>query len=442
MNAINKVGPGLVHFACVDYVGIARGASFASTELGQRLERGLEWAASRLVLNPFNQSVKNICAGQADLRLMPDRCSEIFLPAQIAGISPLHYFLSDVVDIDGQPWAACPRHFLKLQMDRLAETGMTLQASFDHEFMLTDIAQPSAAYSLHAAREEEQLLSVIMQALQQVGVAPQLCLAEAAARQFKLTCSMINLLAAADRAVHLREIVREIGRQRQRALSFSPKLSNYGGSNAVLLRLSLSVQQRPAAHQPSARQGSSALDMARQFCAGLHRHLKALTAISAPAVVSYQRLKPQSGNPLYACISEQQSDAALRINFSQPERDSLAAQQIDIEYRAADALASPYLLLGAALAAGLAGVQQQLDMPALVNTELAAIPSTEYDSAGISLLPSSLHEALRLLKNDTVLAEAMGSELLRLYLAVKRSEIEALTGYGSQKICSEYQRIY
>ncbi len=119
----------------------------------------------------------------------------------------------------------------------------------------------------------------------------------------------------------------------------------------------------PATHDPADALGLSV--MARRFCAGVLAHLPALCAITAPAPVSYLRLTPNRWAPTVIDIRAQDRAAALRVcPVFAPEGAEDTARRFNIEFRVADAAASPYLALGALIFAGADGVRRGMELPA------------------------------------------------------------------------------
>jgi len=102
------------------------------------------------------------------------------------------------------------------------------------------------------------------------------------------------------------------------------------------------------------------------------------------------------------------------------------ARQFNIEFRVADATASPYLALGALAHAGLDGLRQK--------RRLADIPP--------ATLPTSLAQALDLFAASTATGIWFGAAFHDLYLRFKRAELRALAGLDEAAICDRYAAIY
>jgi glutamine synthetase len=170
--------------------------------------------------------------------------------------------------------------------------------------------------------------------------------------------------------------------------------------------------------------------------------MSALVALTAPGVTSYQRLKPHSWSAGYACIGDRNREAAVRIAPVNGRSQTPVAHQANLEFRPSDALASPYLALGALIAAGLDGMAQELALPELLTTDPDAIAAADYERYGMHPLPATLGEALDALAGDVVLRQAMGDTLFGVYRNVKQSEIAAMTALSDRDARSAYARVY
>src|SRR5262249_40119272 len=137
----------------------------------------------------------------------------------------LELMLCDIVELDGRAWECCPREFLRAAVRELEEqAGLTLSASFEHEFQLV-LDRPSAlGFSLRAQREAERFATLVMDALKQARVQPERFFAEYSDHQFEIPVASADALVAADRAVVMREVVRDVARREGTRATFTPVL--------------------------------------------------------------------------------------------------------------------------------------------------------------------------------------------------------------------------
>src|SRR5207244_9664002 len=136
--------------------------------------------------------------------------------------------------------------------------------------------------------------------------------------------------------------------------------------------------------------------------------LPSLCAVGAPSAASYLRLVPSHWAGCFGCWGLENREAALRFVTGASGSEPTAA---NAEVKCFDAAANPYLLLGALIAHGLAGMAGARRLPAEVGGDPALMDPAELHRLGVSRLPQSLPEALEHLEADTVLREAMGGPL-------------------------------
>jgi glutamine synthetase len=105
----------------------------------------------------------------------------------------------------------------------------------------------------------------------------------------------------------------------------------------------------------------------------------------------------------------------------------------NLEFKPADASCNPYLAFGGLAAAGLDGLERELQAPEPLSVDPAALPVREREAAGAYRYPATLEDSVKALEGDEVLMEALGDLLARSYLAVRRSEWEAYTAMPEEE---------
>ena len=176
------------------------------------------------------------------------------------------------------------------------------------------------------------------------------------------------------------------------------------------------------------------------FAAGIVRHLPALVALTAAATVSYQRLVPHRWSAAFDNLGLRDREAALRICPVREDGD--VARSYNLEYRAADAAASPHLLLAALVRAGLQGLREGLATPEPTEEDLALCSEAELTARGIRRLPTSLPDALAALEADEIARGWWPPQLLDVYLKHKRGEIALLEGLTPEEQAERYAKVY
>src|SRR5690606_25321079 len=218
-------------------------------------------------------------------------------------------------------------------VDELRRAGYELRVSFEHEFVLRD-APTSAPFSFTRMRAAEPFGSQLVTLLQETGLQPENWLPEYGDGQFEITLRPASALAAADRAVLLRELVRDLARRHGRSVTFAPLLQPDGIGNGLHVHFSLhTMSGEPALYDADAPGRLSAAGAS--FAAGVLAHAPALTAVTAPSATSFLRLTPHRWSTAGAYLGEHDREALLRI--CPTAGHAPPAGQFNLEFRAADA---------------------------------------------------------------------------------------------------------
>jgi glutamine synthetase len=361
-----------------------------------------------------------------DTRLMPDPTAAVALAASPGwAIAPV-----DQRDQEGEPYPGCPRTFARTMLDRLAGTGLELRSGYEVEFFLgrrepatpdgedpPAPAHPGPAYSAIALAEVEPFATDLLRALEQQGTGAMQFHPEYSRGQLELSVPHRPGIAAADTNLVVRHTIRAVARAHGWTPSFAPVVFAGLVGNGAHLHLSLWKRGRNAFDGGDGPEGMTR--EAEAFTAGVLASLPALTAITCPAVISYQRLQPHRWSGPWACWGRENREAALRFVTgmvgSRPEAANLEVKTID-------PAANPYLALGAIVAAGIDGLERELSLPEPVLDDPASLTAARRRSLGVRQLPASLGAAIREMERSTVLREAMGEVLFEAFLATRRAE--------------------
>jgi glutamine synthetase len=417
----------LIIVCTCEMAGRVRGKGFPAAELPGRLISGVGWIPTNAMISALGPIADTPFGAKGELLLVPDPATETHVDFGDDGAAE-HFILGDIRNVDGSPWTCCPREFLRGALKALDEVaGLTLLAAFEHEFTYDGVTdRPGAPYSLDAWRRQGLFGEVLTGALRQANVVPDSFMPEYGARQFEITCKPSVGLRAADEAVVLREITRSTALRLGHEASFTPIQHPAGVGNGVHIHFSFRDRLgRPATHDAAGPFGLSAA--ATHFAAGVLHHLPALLALTAPCPVSYIRLRPGRFAPTTVYLADADRDASMRVCKppSLPGMD--VARQLNLEFRAADAAASPYLALGALVHAGVDGIRRERALPAP-------------DAA--TALPSSLAEALSALEQNEAAHEWLGPVFMDAYLRHKRAEIGMTETMTEEERCALYAQAY
>ncbi len=419
-----------------DLAGLVRGKAFPLADLEERVMFGVGLTGSNIMLSAFGPIYVSPFGTYGDLKLVPDLSTRTAIPA--TETADIELVLGDIRTLENAAWSCCPRSFLRRGLDALeAEHGLRLLAAFEQEFVYTGVPDaPGTSYSFDRFRSAGSFPGRVFGVLRDADIVPDSFLPEYAARQFEITVKPRQGLRAADDAVLVREIVRACAALADARAAFSPVLEPAGVGNGTHIHFSLQDRSdRGVMYDAQSPFGIS--PRAQPFVAGVLEHLPALTALTAPSVASFFRLRPNKWAPVWANLGERDRGAAVRVCPLFGGDAATAARDFNVEFRVADATASPYMALGALVHAGLDGLRRNLALPRHPQG-----PGADYAAAGVRMLPRSLAQALDMLAATPAARGWLGDELLAAYLMFKRAEIDAVAALTDDETCRRYAEVY
>lgn len=350
-----------------------------------------------------------------DLSLRPDFASLARLPYAPGNAA----VACDILD-RGEPWPLCPRTFLRRTADRTAAVGWDVRVGTELEFQLfraqpwqesgelvaadsTAFAQESG-FDAHAA-----FLADVLGALAAQQVLVHQLHPESGGGQFEISLRHLPPVAAADAVITARQTIHAVAAAHGLIVSFLPVLAPDGVGSGMHVHISVTGS------------GTDGLGEDRDaVVGGVLEHLPALLALTAPTPMSHVRFRPHYWAGAFRCWGYENKEAALRVTRS---TDGVVR---DVEYKAMDTTANPYLAFGGLLAAAIDGAERRLVPPPPFDGDPGLLSPAERDELGIAALPSSPAQPQAALAADEVLREAMGERLHRTYLALKAEESRQL----------------
>ncbi len=414
----------LIRFLYCDNGGIIRGKATHASRLAARIREGI---GQTLAMQAFT-GVEGLAEVEGmgpvgEFRLIPDPNTFAILPyAPNAGS-----MMCDMLRLDGQPWEACPRSFLKRMVAQLATQGMRAEAAIEHEFYLARRvngvyvpADYSLCYSSIGLDEQAGVMDAILETLEGQGVAIELFHTELGPAQQELSIHHADPLRAADTVCLVRETVRGIARQFELFATFAPKpwLEQAGSGAHIHLSLWENADNAKNLFYAAGERGNLS-ETGRYFIGGVLRHIRGLLALTCGSPNSYRRLLPHYWSSAYNAWGFDNREGAVRVPCGVWGREATSS---NLELKCSDHSGNPYLAIGGLIAAGLDGISNQIDPGEPQEIDPGNYSDEERASRGIRRLPTTLDEALDELEQDDVLTSALGPLLTSSYLAVRRAE--------------------
>ncbi|MEM7696138.1 MAG: glutamine synthetase family protein [Pseudomonadota bacterium] len=430
----------LIFAATSDISGKVRGKAFPADQREKRLKRGVGWTPTNVQMTCFDTIAESPFGALGDLLLIPDPAAEVHA---VLGERHEHFMLGDIVSLEGEPWDFCTRSLLKAALDRLERVAsVSLLAAFEHEFQITtDPPMVGEGYGRAGFEAQRMLCETLMSQIEAAGFSPDSIMKEYGAHQYEVVIGPEVGVRAADAAVIVRELTRSIARSLGDTATYAPILDPASVGNGVHIHMSfLNADGTPAAYDAAGPSGMSALTGA--FSAGVLKYVDAFLAFTAPSVISYLRLTPHRWSAAYNNLGFRDREAALRICPVTAKEPAAIERQFNIEFRAGDAAASPYLALAAIIHAGCQGIEEGLSPPTPTEEDLSLLSDDALAAGGFVRLPQSLEAALTRLEGSATVRGWFPETFVPVYAAHKRNEIAFVAEMDEAARCAAYAATY
>ena len=418
-------GIDFVRFEQTDTHGIARSKTVPARHFREFAEHGLNF-----ILGQLGFDIQSGVAlgtgyledlGFPDSRIIPDLGTYTIVPwaDKTARVLCEPYFQ------DGRPAMAAPRAVARKLLGELEASGYRLLSGFEYEFYVVnrETHQPPfpgiQIFSTLRNSFDEPFVYQILRGMDAIGVDIITSNAEYGPGQMEINFAPATGIAAADQAFTFKNGVKEIAQRNGYMASFMTKPYADQSANGCHYHHSL-IEVKSSRNAFNSGGAGTVTDLARWWLGGQIAHARALTALVSPTVNCVKRYKLWSFAPTNTTWGVENRSVGFRLK-------GLGGRGAHIENRMPGGGSNPYLVMAGVLAAGLDGIKNHLEPPA----ETTGIA---YGLSGVTDLPTRLEHALDALEGDPVMRSGLGEEFMKLFLAVKRHEINkaqtAIANFG------------
>ena len=425
-----------VRFVFVDHAGIPKCKAVHRDSFERRVSAGVGLAKGVLALDPSGAlHPESGLSPVGECRLVPD----------LSTLTPLPFARGqamvscDMTEPDATtPWDGCPRSALRRVLGRLAERGYRSVASYEAEFYVRGPEGPldrtpyAGSFALTPAAA---FVAELAETLEEMGIRPEQCHAEVGHGNLELSVGEVEALGAADRRVQVLETIRGVAHRMGLEVTMAPKPYLDQAGNGHHLHLSVYEDDAPVLFDTSGALSGPGSG----FVAGILEHLPAVMAFTTPSPNSYQRLAPGMWSSAFTAYGLDNREAAVRLASPVAGAESATA---NVEIKPVDVTANPYLALAAVLAAGMDGMERDLDPGEPTTVDPATLSEGERTERNIHPLPASLDESLDALERDEVLIEALGEPIVRTHLAVGRAQAAIARSLPPEEVAAAAAMIY
>ncbi len=325
--------------------------------------------------------------------------------------------MADLGWADGADVVASPRQILRRQLDRLAERGLVANAGTELEFIVFRTSYEEAWTRAYRDLEPANLYNIDYSLLGTARVEPlirrirnEMAGAEMTVENSKGECNLgqheINFLygpalrTADDHAIY-KNGAKEIAAQEGHSITFMAKWNEAEG-NSCHIHCSL-------AHEGGGNAFGDDRQMFDRFVAGQLAALRELTLFYAPHVNSYKRFAEGSFAPTAVAWGADNRTCSMRVVGH--------GQSLRVENRLPGADVNPYLALAAMIAAGLNGIDSELELEPPMEGNAYASDKPR--------VPKNLYDARDLFAGSDLAQEAFGKEVVDHYLNHAQVELDA-----------------
>jgi glutamine synthetase len=325
--------------------------------------------------------------------------------------------LADLEWLDGTDVVASPRQILRRQLARLAERGWNAFAGTELEFIVfNDTYEEASAkgyrdlvpanlynvdYSILGTARIEPLIRRIRNEMIGADMRVENSKGECNFGQHEINFHYDQALATADDHVIYKTGAKEIASQEGYAITYMAKYNELEGNSC---HIHCSLQEEGGGNVFADDDATF-----NRFLAGQLACLRELTLFFAPQINSYKRFAEGSFAPTAVAWGNDNRTCSLRVvGHGQSKR---------LENRLPGADVNPYLALAAMIAAGLHGIDNELELE-------PAFEGNAYESDK-PRVPHTMYDARDLFSSSAVAKEAFGDDVVDHYLNRARVEIEA-----------------
>ncbi len=351
---------------------------------------------------------------KSDMIIVPDLSTFLILPheeneARVIG---------NIYDATKQPFFGDPRFILQRAKEHVMKNGFDeIKFSPEMEFYVFD-DQEDGSYDINEKQgyfipspfdNVKAFRKKVSEYLLDSNINVKYHHHESGKNQHEVEIKSLDVLDAADYCIYFKFLTRDVARRFNLVVTFMPKPFSHDAGSGMHAHVALYKNHKNMFFDESDPYHLS--QIARYFIGGILDHSRGMAAIANPTLNSYKRLIPNFEAPIYIAWARHNRSSLIRIP---------ARKNIDVEIRNGDPAANPYLFFATLLYAGLDGIKKKITYEPIEKNIYKM--SEESTTLGIKKLPTNLFEALEELQSDTTIIQAIGKDVIDLFVETKIKE--------------------
>ncbi|MFH1481571.1 MAG: glutamine synthetase family protein [Pseudomonadota bacterium] len=418
-----------IQFWFTDVLGMLKSFAVTPSELEEGMTEGMGFDGS---------SIEGFARIQeSDMIAKPDPTTFQLVPWR-SGERPVARMFCDILNPDGTPYEGDPRYVFKRLLKKAADKGYSFNVGPELEYFYfknnegTEILDTGGYFDTRPLDVGSTLRRETIFALQSMGIQVEYSHHEVAHSQHEIDLRYDEGLRMADKTMTYRIVVKEIARQNGIYATFMPKPMFGQNGSGMHVHQSLFQGDRNAFYDPDDSYNLS--DLARHYIAGLMHHAPEITAITNQWVNSYKRLVPGYEAPVYVSWARRNRSTMIRVPMYKPGKEKATR----IEFRSPDPSCNPYLAFAVMLAAGMDGIEKNMDLAEPIEEDIFEMKPAERMAHGITDLPGNLYAAILETEKSKLVREVLGDHIFNKFIENKKIEWNHYRTHVSQYEIEKY----
>lgn len=363
---------------------------------------------------------------ESDMLAFPDTSTFQVLPWRPTSNAVARMFCNLKMP-DGTSFEGDPRYVLQRMLKRAEHLGYEFNVGTELEFFYfkdqnsTTPLDYGGYFDLTSQDYATDLRRDTVLTLEKMGIPVEYSYHAKSPSQHEIDLRYADALSMADSVMTYKLVVKEIAMRNGVHASFMPKpFSDYVGSGMHVHQSLWDEAGHNVFFDKNDDMGYNLSKTAKQYIAGIMKYAREFCLVTNQYVNSYKRLNCVGGAPIALAWSRRNRSTAIRIPGYRPD-NPLSCR---IELRNPDPAANPYLVFAVVLAAGLAGIEEdlKLDDP-IEDLDMSNMSRAELLARDIKVLPESLNEALDVFEKSEFMKQVLGEHIHSFLIKAKRAEL-------------------
>ena len=415
LRLIDQEGVRYIRLCFTDVLGKIKGMSITRAEIEQVLEEGQGFDGS---------SVEGFARiEESDLMAIPDPVTFRIIPWDIAGEKVAMMFC-DIQNPDGTPYQGDPRWVLKRAVQALEKKGWTYYVGPEIEYFYfkneldTEVMDQDGYFDYGSLDLGTRVRKETVVALENIGIPVECSHHEVAPSQHEIDLKYQDAVVMADFAQVYRFVVKQVAQRHDMYATFMPKPMFGENGSGMHCHMSLFEGDKNLFFDKNDEYNLSKIG--RSFTAGILKYISEFTLITNQWVNSYKRLVPGYEAPSYVSWGRRNRSSMVRVPMYRVGKEKATR----IELRSPDPAANPYLVFACCLAAGLEGVNNNLQLVKPVEENIFHMTQEVKDKYKINTLPHSLENAVSVFEQSDFARKTLGDHIFDKLIENKKLEWE------------------